>query len=95
VAAALGIQPGKFAEEHHAMKGKRGELHKLPADLVIRYAMADAILAYLIYEKQNALVQDEAKLEPGRLGMPGGALLCPDGCTRGETQYRLCSPTRS
>jgi DNA polymerase I-like protein with 3'-5' exonuclease and polymerase domains len=55
VAAQVGVPTTK---EQREMKGERKNLHKLPVQKVIEYAFADAMVTFLIYEAQQALIQD-------------------------------------
>jgi DNA polymerase I-like protein with 3'-5' exonuclease and polymerase domains len=62
VAHMLGVETAKVQRE---TKGKRAELHKLPADQVIRYVLADALVTYQIYQRQQALAERQVLGEDG------------------------------
>lgn len=56
VAAALGLGSTQVQRE---TKGKRANLHTMPRQQLMEYVLADAVLAYSVWEKQQAVITDE------------------------------------
>lgn len=56
VAAALGLGS---TELQRATKSKRADLHKMPRQQLMEYVLADAVLAYSVWEKQQTYIADE------------------------------------